>query len=86
MPTEPSDEGATGSRGQARAMPGSLGAPNRQLRSVGIPGGERGGILVVMVLLLVALMGVVGFAVDLGGPTGTESRSNTEQTLRPWPG
>ena len=45
---------------------GSLDARDRQLRSVGRLGEQRGAILPIMALLLVVLLGVAGFAVDLG--------------------
>ncbi len=45
---------------------GSLDARDRQLRPVGRLGEQRGAILPIMALLLVVLLGVAGFAVDLG--------------------
>ena len=51
--------------GSRRALSGPLVAVYRRLRSI-VPLEERGAVLAIMALLLVSLMGVVGFAVDLG--------------------
>ena len=47
-------------------MPDPLGAVDRQPQLTGIVAEQRGAILPIMALLLVVLLGVVGFAVDLG--------------------
>ncbi|MFB3049282.1 MAG: pilus assembly protein TadG-related protein, partial [Acidimicrobiia bacterium] len=52
--------------GSAFTAIGSLDARDRQRRSVGGLGEQRGAVLPIMALLLVVLMGVAGFAVDLG--------------------
>jgi len=52
--------------GSAFTATGSLDVRDRQLRSVGRLGEQRGAILPIMALLLVVLLGVAGFAVDLG--------------------
>jgi len=52
--------------GSAFTAIGSLDARDRQLRSVGGLGEQRGAVLPIMALLLVVLLGVAGFAVDLG--------------------
>ncbi|MCH8899545.1 MAG: hypothetical protein IH942_03500 [Acidobacteria bacterium] len=47
-------------------MPDSLGAVDGHPPSAGVVAEQRGAILPIMALLLVVLLGVVGFAVDLG--------------------
>ena len=66
MPINPSDKRATGGSRHAFSTPDSNGALGRRLRSVEVLGEQRGTILVIMALIVVVLLGVVGFAVDLG--------------------
>ena len=66
MPINPSDRRATAGSRHARSTPDSHGARHRRLRSGAVVGNQRGSILVIMAALIVALLGVVGFAVDLG--------------------
>jgi hypothetical protein len=66
MAINPYQKRATTGGGHAFGMPDPLGALFRRLRSVGSLGEQRGAVLVVMALLIAVLMGVVGFAVDLG--------------------
>lgn len=66
MPANSSDKRATGGSSHALSTPDPKDALDRRLRSVAVVGEERGTILVVMAFIIVVLLGVVGFAVDLG--------------------
>ncbi len=65
MSINPPDKRATGGS-YAFGTPDSDGALDRRPRSVTVLGDERGTILVIMAFIVVVLLGVVGFAVDLG--------------------
>ncbi len=66
MPFSPRDRRATSYSGPASSTPDSLGAVDRRPPLAGVVAEQRGAILPIMALLLVVLLGVVGFAVDLG--------------------
>jgi len=66
MSITPSDKRATTGSGHVSSTPAPNGALDRRLPSVAVPGEERGAVLLIMAVLIVLLLGVVGFAVDLG--------------------